>query len=122
MNIAFFDHADDEVSLSRALKLIQILQWGTSHGARQHASQGVLRCAIFQGVRPGHVAQRTVVVGPEMDGGLCKGSAMGGEMVRFAEQMRHCEADVEGGVAEMNYFVIEQDEVSVAHEDVLGAV
>jgi hypothetical protein len=42
-------------------------------------------------------------------------------VIRFGEQVGHGEPDIEGGVAVVDHFVIEEDEAAVVDEDVLGA-
>ena len=44
------------------------------------------------------------------------------QVMSLAEQVGECEADVEGGVAEVDDFVVQEDQPVVVDEDVLGAV
>ena len=44
------------------------------------------------------------------------------KMVRFAEEMGQREADIKGGIAEMDDLKVEKDELVVVDEHILGAV
>src|SRR5207248_6288321 len=48
--------------------------------------------------------------------------AIAGEVVRLAEQMGQGKADVESRIAEVEHFMVKQDQFALVHEDVFGAV
>ena len=78
--------------------------------------------ARLQICRPGNVAEGVAIDLPELLGGMGECGSQGGQVVGFAEQVGEGEAEVECAVAEVDDFVIEEDQTAFMHEDVFWAV
>src|SRR5712671_3116439 len=59
---------------------------------------------------------------PENVRGRAEPFAIAGNVMGFAEQMGESKANVEGRIAEMNDFVVEEDEFAFVDENIFGAV
>src|SRR5262249_35045459 len=68
------------------------------------------------------LAGPALVVYPESGRRLDESRGSRAEMISLAQKMRHGEADVEGGIAPVDNFVIEQDQLITVNENILRAV
>jgi hypothetical protein len=116
------EHVEGGFALAGALGFAEVLEGGAAGDARKEAGEGVARGAGGQGGGPGRFAESFAIGLPVVSGGLEEARAMRHEVVRFTQEMREGEAEIEGGVAPVDDFVIEEDEAALVDEDVFRAV
>ena len=62
------------------------------------------------------------IASPKLNCGLDKSGAIAGQMIRLSDKMRHRETDIEGRIAEMDYFVVEQYQPADVYQHVFRTV
>ena len=68
------------------------------------------------------VSNYTRIASPKLNCGLDKSGAMVGQMIRLPDKVRQRESDIEGRIAEMDHFVVEQYQPVVVDQHVFRAV
>src|SRR5579883_128154 len=109
-------------ALPGSLRLRQVLERRTAAHPCQQTAQGLADRAFLQPLQPGDIAEGVAIVLPEQERSLPEFGAMACHVVRLAEQVGQPKAKVERWIAEVDDLVIEQDQMVVVDEDVLGAV
>src|SRR6185312_4392496 len=118
MRDQIYHHALLPASLLRR----QVFKRRSPSDSREQTCQRMADSSGLQRFSPIYTSQASEVFAGVSVGGGHEFRAIFRKMMSLAQQVRHRESYIEGGISEMNHFMVEQDKFALVEQDVLGAV